>query len=99
MNGNVYGVKERTVAQRLIRTGNGSVVAYGLCCRHLSMDTDLGYYAVFRPGEEQADYFCKHCFSRLSKNETIAVERCCPCCVSQILASHRLLYELEMELP
>ena len=34
------------------------------------MDTGLGYYAVFRPGEEQADYFCKHCFSRLSKNET-----------------------------
>ena len=87
------------MAQRLIRTEDGSVVAYGFCCFHLYMDRGLGYYAVFRPGEEQADYFCEHCFSRLSKNEMIAVERCCPCCVSQILACHHLLYELEMELP
>ena len=87
------------MAQRLIRTKDRRVVAYGFCCFHLCVDEGLGYYAVFRPGEEQADYFCEHCFSRLSQNETIAVDRCCPCCVGRILASHRLIYELEMELP
>ena len=85
--------------QRLIRKEDGSVVVYGLCCRHLWMGTGLDYYTVFRPGEEQADYFCEYCFNRLSIYETIAMERCCPCCVSWMLASHRLIDEIEMELP
>ncbi|MBI3463155.1 MAG: hypothetical protein HY000_08870 [Planctomycetes bacterium] len=84
------------MAKKVFQTPDGSLVAYGLCCQHLWAQAALRYYAVFRPGEEQCDYYCESCFENFQHNLPVPLGRCCVNCAKELRAKHFLIQEIEL---
>ena len=83
------------MANKLVRTRDGTLVPYGVFCNHLWFETGLHYYAVFQPGEEQPDCYCEECYERLQQGHQMRLGRCCLYCAREVLARHILVGEVE----
>lgn len=83
------------MAKNIMRSSDGSLVPFGMCCGHLWTKPGLKYYAVFHVGEEQPDYYCEQCYQQLQAGEKVTVSECCLHCAKTVLKRHELIGQVD----